>query len=179
MQTEPADETLMRALGAGHTEALGTLFQRHHAGVYAYCARLTLDREAAADLVQDTFLRVLRYRDSFTRAHDFKPWLLRVARNACRDFAARRHGQQRSEARWLAESMADPGENAPRDAQLEHALARLPAADRDVLVLKRFHDLTYAELAAVLGCREGAARVRVHRALRRLQEIMRTSGCRP
>jgi RNA polymerase sigma-70 factor (ECF subfamily) len=167
----PSDERLMHAAIQGDSGALGVLFERHHADVYAYCARILMDRDAAADLLQETFMRVHRYRHGFSGDSRFRPWLFRVARNACRDHLSRASKRTSTEAEWLRDRPL-PASEAPSDVivALEQALARLPADDRELLVLKRLHELSYAEIATIVGCSEGAARVRMHRAFARLQQ---------
>lgn len=161
----------MQAARQGDGAALGLLFERHYAEVYAYCARILLDRDAAADLLQETFMRIAQYGSSFSDESRFRPWLFRVARNACRDYQGRSRKRIDTESKWMLEQPS-PHEHAPGEVTLavEQALALLETADREVLVLKRLHELSYSELASVLGCTEGAARVRVHRAFLRLQQ---------
>jgi len=168
-----SDERLMRATRRGDMDALGQLFERHHAEVYAYCARITMDRDAAADLLQETFKRVLRYRRSFGAGSRFRPWLFRVARNACRDHFGRTRRRSAAEGAWMRDgaAVAAGPDELGANAGLERALARLSTDDRELLVLKRLHQMSYPELARVLGCSEGAARVRVHRAFHRLRRI--------
>jgi RNA polymerase sigma-70 factor (ECF subfamily) len=130
-----------------------------------------MDRDSAADLLQETFMRVHQYRHRFSGESRFRPWLFRVARNACRDHLSRAHKRTSTEAEWLRERPVRAAE-APSEVvvALEQALATLPADDRELLVLKRLHELSYAEIASVVGCSEGAARVRMHRAFARLQK---------
>src|SRR4051812_43184781 len=79
----------MRAARAGNVDTLGVLFERHHARVHALCYRLTRSADAADDLAQETFLRVLRYRESFREKASFTTWLYRVAYNVCHEHWAR------------------------------------------------------------------------------------------
>ena len=165
------DTELMFAVRSGDMDAVGALFERHHAAVWAYCARVTLDRSAAADLVQETFLRVFRYRSGFTGG-GFAGWLFRIARNVCYDHLRGARRRAELEGMWSRErDDALPAASA-RARVLETALARLPADDREVISLSRFQDLPYEEVAEALGCSPGAARVRLHRALKRLRSML-------
>jgi RNA polymerase sigma factor (sigma-70 family) len=159
----------MQRLNTGEPEALDLLFRRHHERVHALCARLTSDAAAADDLVQETFLRVLRFARSFEQRARFTTWLYRIARNVCLDHIAQ---ERRRTALGLVEPAPVMLNSDPRLDVLERALRCLPPATREVIVLSRFHDLPYDELAAVLGCSEGAARVRVHRALAELKRLV-------
>ena len=162
------DEALMQRLAAGEREALDLLFRRHHERVYALCARLTHDATAADDLVQETFLRVFRYAATFRQRARFTTWLYRIARNLCHDHALRARRREPEE-----DARIEPVQRDARLDSLELALQQLPDSLREALVLSRFHDLPYAELAIVLGCSPGAARVRVHRALTELKQRVR------
>ena len=171
--TSASDRDLMLALAAGDLACLEVLFHRWHGEAYAFCVRIA-GRTHAEDLVQEAFLRVLRYRRSY-RGDAFKPWLLRVLRNACMD-RLRAMGRERALAgRWTFETSRDaepsPAFEDERLARLERALNALPLAQREVIVLARWHDLPYDRIAEVLACSPGAARVRMHRALEKLREV--------
>ena len=166
-----ADEELMLGVRRGDRDAFTALFQRHYARVHALCARLTGDAAAADDLAQDTFLRVLRLGSGFQARARFSTWLYRIARNVSIDHLQRVRRTAHRDASAL-NGRPDETVDDPRLHTLELALALLPADRREVLVLSRYHDLPYAQLAEVLGCSEGAARVRVHRALSELKQIV-------
>lgn len=171
------DADLMLEVRAGRTGALAELFERHHAALYRYCLRLVGDRHAAEDLVQDVFMKMLRYRKSFRNDAGFTPWMFRIARNACVDLLR---------STPAPSSETDPDEIASQDASAEtqasdqqhaalvrRAIAALPLTQREALVLSRFEFKTYEEIAHVLGCSVGAVKVRVHRAIRQLRSEYR------
>jgi RNA polymerase sigma factor (sigma-70 family) len=165
----------MLAVGRGDVESLGELFRRHHERVHALCYRLTMHAEAADDLVQETFLRLLRYREGYRADARFTTWVYRVARNTCVDHLARVRRDEDATARWSAEVDKERDQHEPSsDPLLEHAMALLNPERREALVLARYEGLSYDELARVLDCTPGAARVRVHRALTDLRTIYRT-----
>jgi RNA polymerase sigma-70 factor (ECF subfamily) len=163
-----SDDALMARVTAADADALDELFRRYHGRVHALCVRL-VDRSNADDLVQETFLRVLRFAHKFERRAAFKTWLFRIACNVC----ATHHAKEMRRA----EPMLDREyEDSPSDARrdlLEGALQRLSPTLREALVLSRWHDLPYREIAQALQCTESAARVRVHRALTELRTIVR------
>jgi RNA polymerase sigma factor (sigma-70 family) len=163
------DEVLMQRLGAGEPQALDLLFRRHHERVHALCARLAGDGAAADDLVQETFLRVLRFARTFEQRARFTTWLYRIARNVCLDHIAQ---ERRRASAVEPEAVTEATGHDARLDVLEQALQRLPETMRAALVLSRFHELPYEELASVLGCSVGAARVRVHRALNELKRLV-------
>jgi RNA polymerase sigma factor (sigma-70 family) len=169
--SEPSDEALMRDVRDGNVAALGTLFERHHRRVHALCSRLVRRQDAADDLVQETFLRVLRYRETFREEAAFTTWLYRIAWNVCHEhWRLLRRDESASTPAFDIESAAAPSE---RQVLLDEAIGRLEPAHRAVLVLTRYHDLKYDDVARVLDCTPAAARVRAHRALNELREIYR------
>jgi RNA polymerase sigma factor (sigma-70 family) len=170
---QPDIETaLMLRVATGDADAMALLFRHAYADVRTLCVRMTLDDDAADDLAQETFLRVLRYAKGFRGEARFSTWVFRIARNVCN-----RHLKHVSRSRNRALMKVEPeSADPPRDRErvelLRHALTQLPHQDREVVVLSRLRDLSYRELAGVLECTEATARVRVHRALRRLRDII-------
>jgi RNA polymerase sigma factor (sigma-70 family) len=172
--TAQSDEALMHAVAAGDVGKLGVLFERHHARVHALCFRLTHEADVADDLAQETMLRALRYARSFRADSAFTTWLYRLAYNVCQDHWRRTQRDETttdlSEARDVRDEI---DAEDPRHALLEAAMGRLAPDRRTVLVLSRYNDLAYDDIARVLECTPAAARVRAHRALNELREIYR------
>jgi RNA polymerase sigma factor (sigma-70 family) len=168
--TETTDGTLIERLQAGDRSAAGQLFDRHYDELFAFADRLLGDPHAAADAVQETFLRVLRYGESFAGRSSLRNWLLRVVRNVCLDFVEdRKRRLERHRSLPPPEPTPPPSAPDPRIQRLRAALDALPPARREVLILRRFHDLSYSEIAELCGTTEGAARVRAHRALKQIE----------
>jgi RNA polymerase sigma factor (sigma-70 family) len=154
---------------------MGHLFERHHARIYNFCHRMTGSREASEDLVQEVFMRSLKYRRSFRGDAEYLPWLYRLARNACNDFFNSRRRfptlvDELPEATSGEPSVSEELERREQACLLRQALLELPVERREVLVLSRFEDLPYEEIAQLLGCSVGAVKVRVHRAMQQLRE---------
>jgi RNA polymerase sigma-70 factor (ECF subfamily) len=178
------DRELMVSVQRGDVARLGELFERHHRRLYHTFVRLIGDRAASEDLVQEVFVRILRYRDTFRSDAEFTPWMFTLARNVAHD-----HRQSRKRLRlvdaeptaglegaYRAPETAD-GEPTPptrlEDEQtrrrLERALASLSPDRREALALARFAELPYEEIGAIVGATTGAVKVRVHRALNDLR----------
>lgn len=166
------DQQIMQEVRGGDVGKLELLFERHHRALFRYFARLTGDRAASEDLVQEVFLRILKYRRSYQPVTPFRAWLYQIARNAWMDQAGRRKGEVAlpDEAEiGSAEIPADRRlQGKQESALLRRALAALPREKREVLVMSRFQDLKYEEIASVLNCEVGTVKVRVYRALREL-----------
>ncbi|HWB97410.1 MAG TPA: RNA polymerase sigma factor [Bryobacteraceae bacterium] len=177
---ERPDDILMQKVREGDVAKLAILFERHHQPLFAHFVRLTGDREGSEDLVQDVFFRVLKYRHTFQDGSSFRAWMYQVARNAWLDSTRKRKGEvlmiddPERNLREPASTAADPSEafHAREQARLmRRALASLPVEKREVLLLSRFQNLKYEQIAEILACDIGAVKVRVYRAVKALGQI--------
>jgi RNA polymerase sigma-70 factor (ECF subfamily) len=122
------------------------------------------------------FLRAWKYRATFDGRSRPTTWLYSIARNVCHD-AVRREIRDRDLA-WHAsdEMVTQQTSSSPLIEDLRLAVAELPRDLREILVLVKFHGLSYREAAQVCDCSEVAARQRLHRAVRRLQAALLPEG---
>jgi RNA polymerase sigma factor (sigma-70 family) len=168
-----ADEDLMLQVRSGEAEMLGVLFDRYQTPLYNFYAKMTQDRVLSEDLVQDVFLRILRYRQTYRPGTPFRAWIYQIARNARVD-AMRK---VKPETPMLAEPAAPADTDVAQQKQeaqlLQRALMQLPEDKREILILSRYQELKYQEIAGLMGCEVGAVKVRVHRALQQLREVFR------
>jgi RNA polymerase sigma factor (sigma-70 family) len=168
------DNVLMRRVQAGETAQLAVLFERYHLALFRYLLQLSGNRALSEDLVQEVFFRVLKYAGSYDPSQAFAVWLYRTARNAYFDSLHKRRTEvPESEMAELPSLEPVPDELFTRKQDtmfLQEALRRLPEDKREVLVLSRFHDLRYEEIASILKCEIGTVKVRVYRALKELRE---------
>lgn len=154
---------------------MGELFERHHRRLFNYFLRLTGNRQASEDLVQETFLRMLRYRQSFRGDGEFTSWMFAMGRNL-----AATHFRKSRRVTWVptdeAQEPVQDGrqeetlERAEESDQLRAALMRLPEDKREILLLARFEMMRHRQIAELLGCSVGAVKVRIHRAMKLLRE---------
>lgn len=180
--TEQADDAalVVRAraeLAGGNHAAFAELYRRRSGEVFRFVRKLTGDDALADDVVQDTFLRVLRNLERFDERRSFRPWLARIARNAA--FDALRERKKQAGDRALTES-AEPAdtefarETASREAaaQARAALASLPDEQRALLVQRHEFGLTQAELAESWEVSERTIRNRLHAAVKSLTRAL-------
>ena len=171
-----SDEQLIEWVANGDSSCLGTLFERHHRGVYQFCLQMTRNPQSAEDVVQEVFMNVLRKAHTFRHESTFKAWLFNVARNATLGYLRKnkRHAQMTPLDDHTESTLVDyhTAEHAAAGAQkintLQKALARLPGHFQEIIWLGRFEFATFEELAQTLGCKTGTARVRMHRAMQQL-----------
>lgn len=175
------DEALMLAVKNGDRRKLGILFERHHVPLYEFFCRMTGNRSASEDLVQEVFVRILKYGGTFRQESRFTTWMYRIARNAQFSYFRRHRGEASlpEHAQPVAHN-ASPGMQFERHEDTEIlrlALLGLPEDKRELLVLARYREMTYDEIAEILGIEVGAVKVRVHRAMKELRDsFMKVSG---
>jgi RNA polymerase sigma-70 factor (ECF subfamily) len=167
------DEQVMQEVRAGNVGKLEVLFDRHHRALFRYFMHLTGDRAASEDMVQEVFFRILKYRHTWQAETTFRAWMYQVGRNVHMDQA----GKRKPEVALPDHAGDFSSGDTPADRQLQskqetvllhRALAALPPEKREVLVMSRFQELRYDEIASVLKIEVGTVKVRVYRALREL-----------
>ena len=176
MQGKDSDEALMQRYKEGDQSAFNALFHRHAVRVHAFLLRHVRDRAKADDLLQATWLNVHRARETFDESERFTAWLYTIANNARRD-EGRRHGRDQAELTHDGR-LPDPvptggGAEDERIDRIHQALHAIPESYREVIVLHRWHDLSFSDIARVLNTTEGAVKLRAHRGYLALREALK------
>jgi len=172
------DHALMLAVRDGELDALGELFERHHGPLFGFLFKLTANRPAAEDIAQTVFQRMLKYRHTYRDDGSFTAWMYHLARRCASDHFRKANAAPHATDPVDLHEHADDAPHAAHTATtrddhalLRTALARLDHDDREVLLLARFQELSFAEISGILECSVGAAKVRAHRALAELRAI--------
>jgi RNA polymerase sigma factor (sigma-70 family) len=170
------DEALMHAVRGGDVGQLGVLFDRYRAPLFDFLSRMSADRAAAEDLVQDVFVRILKYRRTYRADGCFETWMFRIARNTLADYFRKRRTLESIRDGDFDRVAPGPGpvERLEREREtdrLKRALMLLADDKRELLVLARYRNMSYERIGAVLGIEIGAVKVRVHRAVKELRAI--------
>ena len=182
----PSDEQLLARWHQGHREALEELFQRYRVVAYRVAYRLLGNEADALDAVQEAFVKALTHLSGFQGLSSFKTWLLRVVSNASLDF-----GRQRGRRETVSMDLLGPKqrenieplvvvepsrdlERADLRQRLQSALAELPPAQRQTFVLHAEAELSYREVAAVLGISIGTVMSRLYYARQKLRALLET-----
>ncbi|MGW3342205.1 sigma-70 family RNA polymerase sigma factor [Nonomuraea rubra] len=174
---EPADSELIRRSGQV-PEIFAELFDRHAAALRRYVAR-RLGESLADDVVSDAFLAAFRRRHHYDPSHpDARPWLYGIAARLIQRHRRVEVRLYRALARTGVDEITEPYADriddrvAAEQAGLAAALADLPAADREVLLLVAWADMTYEDVARALGIPIGTVRSRLHRARARTRAAL-------
>lgn len=175
------DAALVRRAREGDYGAFEQLFERHRTLVYRFAYQMTSRRDDAEDLVQEAFVRAYQNLHRYRDEAKFTTWLLRILTNLCTDQARmsqRRTALEQQEAAgaldWMTQGdTEDPVANLEEDRRklaLRKALNALPAHHRTMIVLRDIEEKEYPEIAQILNCTVGGAKLRVLRARRALRD---------
>jgi RNA polymerase sigma-70 factor (ECF subfamily) len=174
--TERGPDRLVADLRRGDAGAFEALYRQLVAWVFGLAVRLAHDRNEAEELTQEAFVRVWEARSRFDSALHLRNWLRRVTVNQWIDRARRNRGVSLDDegpgAAAATSALAVPAATPGARLDLERALALLSPRLRAVLVLFDLYGLDHAEIGATLGMTAGASKVQLHRARRRLRELL-------
>jgi RNA polymerase sigma-70 factor (ECF subfamily) len=174
----------VNAARGGDRAALDKLVRATYSATYTLAFRLTGNEDDAQDVVQDTYLRAYRGLRRFRGDAQFTTWLYRITANCSANLLAKRT-RHRTEPLREDEPVADgraesdPGHRVSGSddrARISQALSQLPWRLRQVVVLRDIYDLPHGAIAEELGISEAAAKVRLHRARRRLRDLLSAGG---
>jgi RNA polymerase sigma factor (sigma-70 family) len=171
-----SDNALMLKVKNGDIDKMGLLYERYNRQLFRFIFNMTRQRELSEDIVQNIFLRMLRYPDGFMGFGEFKTWMYHIARNAVYDHFRKvkrtpeHYDLTNLEERIEGEQNSDTRLEKEQELKtLETAMDKLSDENRELLILCRFQELKYHEIAKILNTTEGAIKVRVHRALNQLK----------
>ena len=171
-----SDNVLMLKVKNGDIDKMGLLYERYYRQLYRFVFNMTRQKELSEDMVQNIFLRMLKYPEGFMGFGEFRIWMYHIARNAVYDhFKKVKRVPVHSDVKDYEERI-EGGEYTDDHLEKEQelkilvtALDKLSDENRELLILSRFEELKYSEIAGILNITEGAVKVRVHRALTQLK----------
>ena len=173
------DRELTGAARAGSTKAFDKIVAAHQDRVFALAFRMLGDRDEAADVQQETFVRAWRSLDKFRRESSVATWLHRICVNLCLSRRRKRDWKanvELEEAALPSEDSHDPAKQAERretTATVKKVVAGMPGHYRVLIVLRELEERSFEEIAEVLGCSVASARTRASKARKMLRERMR------
>lgn len=179
------DHEAMLAVRDGDVDQLSPLFERHNTHLFHFFMGMTGDRDRCEDMVQEVFVRMLTYRHTYRDDSRFQTWMFQIARNVRIDAHRKNKRESSLPDGWqMADPNPGPEERLMKKDDIEilrRAMAMLPDDKREVLLLSRFENLNFKEIARILHEKETTVKVRAHRAVKELGEIYGklAEGCSP
>lgn len=168
------EESIMEAVKRGDLQKASLLFDIYHKRLYSFFVRLSFDKELAQDLTQNVFLRLIRYRESYKEGMVFQAWIYRMARNVFADNYRKEKIKSNDfvEVEKIAESHAEleDDEMEEKEKLLHRSLSMLSVEDRELLILSRFQNMKYEEIAQITNTTVANIKVKAHRAIKKLRE---------
>jgi len=167
------DNSLMLKVKNGDLDHLGLLFERYHKMLFAFFLRVHRNRELAEDLVQNVFVRILKYRSGFKGEGEFKVWMFFIARNVSNDHfkKEKKLGHSEDLTKW-DDKVTDFRDNEEKEQKnielklLNQALEQLEPDKRQLIVMSKLEGIKYKDLAEMHQVTEGNIKIRVFRALK-------------
>jgi RNA polymerase sigma-70 factor, ECF subfamily len=186
MLREEADEALMIMYQKGEVRAFEVLLQRHRKPVFNFILRFVGARDVAEDLLQDTFMRVIKSAASYERKAKFTTWLYTIARNLCVDQSRRKKHRKHASLDQPMTRNDDsgtlldvlPGDEMMSDRKvvnrqlhqsLHRAIASLPDDQREVFLMREFLNMPFKDIGEVVGVSENTIKSRMRYALEKLR----------
>lgn len=180
------DIQLVARARAGDERAYRALLEKYERAVFSICLRMVRNRDEAADLAQESFIKVFGSLDRYNAAYAFSSWLFKITSNLCIDYLRKRRidtlpmdqpidGDKGEIQRQYAAPDPTPDESLDRRekmARLESAIAALPEHYRIMLILRHQEDLSYEEIADHLAIPLGTVKARIHRAREMLKGLL-------
>ncbi len=189
----PEEARMIEACREGDAAAFNLLVWRWEKPLYNFIYKYVGDAILAEDLVQDTFMRVLKSIPRYSHQGSFSTWLYRIAINLCKDHLKRKrvatvslqdyYTTASGERVYVYERVADEGARTDEDLRAQEReeivrrlLSGLPEEQRMVILLKEYQELTFREIAEVLDVPEGTVKSRLYHALRAMRESLERTG---
>jgi RNA polymerase sigma-70 factor (ECF subfamily) len=174
-----SDQELMRIVQAGDFSPASEIYDRYSSRIYNFAYRFLRNSEGAEDAVQEVFVKMLKHANQFHGDAKLSTWLFSITANWCRDYL-RKSDNKAKEAEEVLMSIPAPSELAPdrnlerkqNEERVQRALGALTPEQREAILLSRYQGLSYAEIAQISGCSEGAVKTRVFRAMETLKKAL-------
>ncbi|WP_054956911.1 RNA polymerase sigma factor [Paenibacillus dakarensis] len=174
-----SDQELSERMAAGDQDAFEMLITRYHGPLLHYISNQLQDRQKAQDIVQETFIRLIRHFREHGALEHVRSWLYRVALNQCKDYwkssAYRSEGlageemPERSDPSAGAEELLERQETS---TEIAASLERLPVVQKQVVSLRFFHDMKLQEISELLDIPLSTVKTHLYNALRKLKKVM-------
>ena len=176
--TNLSDQELMKLVQEGDYAPAAVLFDRYSSRIYNFAYRFLRNNEAAEDATQEVFMKMMKRAHQFNGEAKLSTWLFSITANLCRDHLRKADNKTKDDEETLVSIPSNEDSPEERRAQNQEAervrlaLENLPPEQKEAILLSRYQGLSYAEIAQVSGCSEGAVKTRVFRAMEALKRIL-------
>lgn len=166
------DEELMLQVANENLDALSIIFDRYHVRIYNFFNKMLQNKMISEDLTQEVFVRILRHRTAYKKGN-FTSWIYTIARNI---FSTHYQNQKKERLHITDQEIKSEEtlftENKTEEIEYLHkALQQLKPEERELIVMHRFQEIKYSQIADIIGSSEGAVKVKMYRALKKLKDI--------
>lgn len=167
----------MLQVKAGEVQKLGLLYERHKKALFGFYYKMTRSCQLSEDLVQIVFIKILKSKHTFVGDGKFITWMFHIARNALHDhFRKNKHAHLHVVEDQANELVSDDNLEQQHEAddnieKLFTAIDLLSVEKKELLVMSRFENLKYKEIGVILGCSEGAVKMKIRRTLIELKDL--------
>jgi len=173
------DQELMQIVQGGDYSPASEIYDRYSGRIYNFAFRFLKNAEAAEDATQEVFVKMLKHANQFHGDAKLSTWLFSITANWCRDYL-RKADNRSKESEEVLLTLPTPVELAPdrnlerreSEERVRRALGALTVEQREAILLSRYQGLSYAEIAQIAGCSEGAVKTRVFRAMETLKKVL-------
>lgn len=170
------DKELIRKVHNGNKDALNSIVQKYYDEIYRFCVFMTGQETDSYDITQEVFLKLIRYIDT-CQNKNLKGYLLIIARNLCFDYFRHKKRMIGAESVVEMETVVKLEKEEQTDYVenrlfLKDALVKIPEEQREVIILRIYEELKFAEIAKMLGCNVSTVKSRYHLGIRKLKKIM-------
>ena len=163
----------MLQIANGKLDMLTILFDRYHIRIYNFFYKMVHNKMVSEDLTQDVFLKIIKYKTSYKNGN-FAAWIYTIARNI---FSNHYQKTKKERSNEIDDDILASDEiliSDDRKEELDHlqkAMLKLSNSERELIVMHRFQEIKYQQIAQIIGSNENAVKVKTHRALKKLKEI--------
>ena len=175
-----SDQELMQIVQAGDHSPASEIYDRYSSKIYNFSYRFVRNAEVAEDATQETFMRMLKHAHSYNAKASLSTWLFSIAANWCRDYLRKAENKVPKESDEVLVALPGSSEHSPhrfleqREAgrKVEKAMEVLTEEQREAILLSKYQGFSYAEIAKIAGCSEGAVKTRVFRGMELLKQTL-------
>ena len=171
-----SDAELIQLLRQGSRQAFADVYERHKSAIYRYCLRMLADADAAEDATHDTFLKMYANTEQLHNAESFASWLFRIARNEVFMVLRRkkRNGTHSDDTVWDESTPHEILVSTETKELVQKILQNLKSEYREVVLLREYEQLSYAQIAEITGDTESSVKSRLFKARQALAKKLRT-----